>query len=222
MSLQVDAWHQFNLHQSLSNKDSLYNKFMCGNKESLDKEGIREILLDYHKKWYSSNIMCVCLSSKNSLDDMTKWVTEKLSPIQNFNVEVPNLMEPQPFTGETQHKLVRLVPVKDIDELAFTWIMPYTEKDIHRQPLSYFSHLFGHEGENSILSWLKNEGLALELCAGPDHNLWGFSQFEVTITLTKKGLENYETVIEAVYQYAKNVNAKGPQEYVFKECQKIG
>jgi insulysin len=63
MSLQVDQWHQHNLHQSLANKESCYNKFMCGNKESLDKEGIREILLEYHKKWYSSNIMCVTMSS---------------------------------------------------------------------------------------------------------------------------------------------------------------
>ena len=195
---------------------------MCGNKASLDKDGIREILLEYHKKWYSSNIMCVTLSSKNSLEDMTKWVTDKLSPVKNFNVEVPNLMEPAPFTSETQQKLIKLVPVKDIDELVFMWTLPYCETDYKRNPLSYFSHLFGHEGENSILSWLKNEGLALELSAGDDHNLWGFSIFEVVIKLTKKGLENYEKVIEAVYHYAKVINEKGPQEYVFNECKNIG
>ena len=143
--------------------------------------------------------MCVTLSSKNSLEDMTKWVTEKLSPVKNFNVEVPNLMEPAPFSAETQAKLIKLVPIKDIDELNFMWTLPYCETDYKRNPLSYYSHLFGHEGENSILSWLKNEGLALELCAGGDHNLWGFSIFEMTIKLTKKGIENYEKVIEAVF-----------------------
>lgn len=206
----------------MSNKDSVYNKFMCGNKETLDKDGIRDVLLDYHKKWYSSNIMCVTMSSKKSLEDMTKWATEKLSPIKNFNVEVPNLMDPQPFGPEQQSKLVRLVPIKDVDELSFIWVLPYTEKDLKRQPLHYYSHLFGHEGENSILSWLKNEGLALSLSAGPDHDLWGFSEFRIVIKLTKKGLEHYETVIEAVYQYAKNIQAQGPQEYVFKECKNIG
>lgn len=109
------------------------------------------------------------------MDDLTKWVTEKLSPVKNFNVEVPNLMEPAPFGPETQSKLVRIVPIKEIDELCFIWTMPYSEKEIKKSPLNYFSHLFGHEGENSILSWLKNEGLALELSAGPDHNFWGFS-----------------------------------------------
>jgi len=119
--------------------------------------------------------MCVCLASKKTLEDMTKWVTEKLSPVKNFNVTVPDLMDPPPFTAETQSKLVRLVPVKDVDQIAFWWITPYVEKDIKRKPLQYYSHLFGHEGENSILSWLKNEGLALSLSAGEDHNLKGFS-----------------------------------------------
>ena len=34
-SLQSDGWHFFNLCQRLSNKDSLLNRFNCGNMESL-------------------------------------------------------------------------------------------------------------------------------------------------------------------------------------------
>jgi insulysin len=67
------------------------------------------------------------------------------------------------------------------------------------------SHLFGHEGENSLLSYLISEGLALELSSSFDHELWSFSTFNVDITLTKKGLENYEKVIESVFQYAQKI-----------------
>jgi insulysin len=59
--------------------------------------------------------------------------------------------------------------------------------------------LIGHEGENSLLSYLISEGLALELSAGGDHEMSSFSTFEVNITLTGKGMENYESVIEAVF-----------------------
>jgi len=34
-------------------------------------------------------------------------------------------------------------------------------------PANYLSHLFGHEGENSLLSVLLEEGLAYELWSGP-------------------------------------------------------
>jgi secreted Zn-dependent insulinase-like peptidase len=44
------------------------------------------------------------------------------------------------------------------------------------------------------------EGLALELSASHDHELNGaFSNFNVDVTLTKKGLEQYERVVEAVF-----------------------
>lgn len=69
MSLQNDGWHFNNLHQSLANPESKYNKFSCGNKLSLDKPDIREKLLEYHKTWYSANIMCLAVSSKLSLAD---------------------------------------------------------------------------------------------------------------------------------------------------------
>jgi insulysin len=82
--------------------------------------------------------------------------------------------------------------------------------------------LFGHEGENSLLSYLISEGLALELSSSCDHELWSFSTFSVDITLTKKGLENHEKVIEALFQYAQRIKDAGPQEYIFDECKDLG
>ena len=90
------------------------------------------------------------------------------------------------------------------------------------KPLSYLSHLFGHEGENSLLSYLKQEDLAMELSAGSDHELKVFSSFFVEITLTKKGLANINDVLSAVFKYAQRIRDLGPQEYVYEECQKIG
>jgi insulysin len=106
--------------------------------------------------------------------------------------------------------------------LVLFWILPYVEKKFESAPLNYFSHLFGHEGENSLLSYLISEGLALELSAGGDHELWTISTFRLEIVLTKKGLENYEKVIEACFQYAQKLKEAGPQEWVFKELQDLG
>ncbi len=100
-------------------------------------------------------------------------------------------------------ELIKFVPVKDKDVISLVWFLPSTEKEYKTQPLKYFSHLFGHEGENSLLSYLKAEGLAMELSAQHDHSLNGaWSNFEVDITLTKKGLAEYERVIEIVFKYA--------------------
>jgi insulysin len=70
--------------------------------------------------------------------------------------------------------------------------------------------LFGHEGENSILSFLIKEGYAMGLSAGADHEIGCFSDFVVTIDLTKKGLENYQKVAEVVFKYAQTIRDEGP------------
>ena len=66
-SLQADGWHFFNLVQRLSNPESSLNRFICGNAKTLNQPGIRESLLDFHKKYYSSNIMTLALSGKHEL-----------------------------------------------------------------------------------------------------------------------------------------------------------
>jgi insulysin len=66
------------------------------------------------------------------------------------------------------------------------------------------------------------EGWAMGLSCGADHELSVFSDFCVTIDLTEKGLENYEKVAEAVFKYAQNIAAAGPQEFVFNETSTLG
>ena len=94
-------------------------RFNCGNLATLQQEGIRDSLLAFHKKWYSSNIMCVTVTSKHSLDSMEEWVTSKFSPVVNKDIVVPDLCNPHPFPEENRCKLIKYVPVKDEDKLNF-------------------------------------------------------------------------------------------------------
>ena len=82
----------------------------------------------------------------------------------------------------------------DKDELVIYWVLPNCQKEYKSQPLQYLSHLFGHEGKHSILSYLKKEGLALSLQAGCGHELDIQSDFHIRISLTQKGLFNYDEV----------------------------
>lgn len=122
---------------------------------------------------------------------------------------IPDLGSPAPFPAERLGQFVKFVPVKDKDILTIYWILPYCQLEHGTKPLDYLSHLFGHEGENSLLSYLMSEGLALELSAGGDHELDSFSTFMVEVVLTKKGIENYENVVEAVFQYAQIIKEAG-------------
>ena len=166
------------------------NKFSIGNVKTLKQEGIREALLNFHKTWYSSNLMKLCISANHSLEIMESWVREMFAGVPNKNVTPAKLDEPlKPFSPECLGQILKFIPIKDKDVLSIMWpSLPYTQEEYKTQPLKYLSHLFGHEGENSLLSYLMKEGLALGLSSYPDHELYCISTFSIDITLTKKGL----------------------------------
>ena len=80
---------------------------------------------------------------------------------------IPDLGDPKPYPSENLGKIIKFIPVKDQDIITFMWVLPYYERSHQTQPLLYFTHLFGHEGQNSLLSYLISEGLARELMCSP-------------------------------------------------------
>lgn len=136
---------------------------------------------------------------------------------------VPRYDEPiLPFTEANTGKIVKFQPIKDKDVLEFCFILPYLELEYKSNPQKYYYHLFGHEGENSLLSYLKKEDYAMDLYSSGESHVKAYSDLSISISLTKKGLENYEKVIEAVFKYAKNLNESGVQEWVFEEIKTVG
>jgi insulysin len=148
--------------------------------------------------------MKLCVTGRHDLDQMEAWARSLFASVEDKNVTVPDYSLPkQAYDSLNLGHLYRFVPVKDKDILSLVWHLPSSYDEYKTQPLRYHSHLFGHEGENSLLSFLIAEGLALELSASHDHELNGaFSNFNVDITLTRHGLANYERVLEAVFHYA--------------------
>ena len=101
-SLQSDAWRFYSLLQSaVCVQGSKMNTFTCGNAKSLRQEGIREALLKFHRTWYSSNIMKLCVSSNHSIEKLEEWTRSFFSSVENKEVVVPHLDEPiHPFKGD--------------------------------------------------------------------------------------------------------------------------
>ncbi len=146
--------------------------------------------------------MNLVLYGKHSIEQLETWAMSLFSGVENKQVELPDLSKPcMPFDSSNMGQVAKYQPIKDKDTIELYWMLPYMQAEYGSNPLSYFSHLIGHEGENSLLSYLKKEDYAMDLCSGGDSELDCMSDFNVSITLTKKGLANYEKVIDAVFKY---------------------
>ncbi|PAV67315.1 hypothetical protein WR25_15196 [Diploscapter pachys] len=202
-NLQVDK------HMSKPGHD--YGKFGTGNKKTLMEDartkGIepREALLEFHKQWYSSNIMCLCIVGKESLDELENLVTSlNFGTIENKSVERKQWLD-HPYQGESLGKRIEVVPVKDTRSLKLVFPMPDLIMEYKSQPARYLSHLIGHEAKGSLPSELKRRGWVSSLSSG-HHS-------------PAKGLEHTEEIVALIFAYIGMLRKVGVQRWIHDELQ---
>ena len=94
---------------------------------------MRDALIEFHAKYYSSNIMKLCVLGKEPLDTLEQWVEELFSPIENKNVVLPDLSQPWPFPRQQMGRIFKIVPVRDLRELRINWSLPYSQKQYKKK-----------------------------------------------------------------------------------------
>ena len=154
------------------------------------------------------------------MDTLQKWVEEKFSGIENKKIDFPSFPN-DPFGDKILTKQINVLPVKDLRYIKMQFQLPPQKKNYGTKPCQYLSHLLGHEGEGSILAYLKKQGWASALMAGQSTNEDCFATFEVTIELTESGLSHIDECVESVFQYIAMLKKVGPQRWIYDEVAKI-
>lgn len=198
----------------LSHSDHPYSRFTSGCKESLDKPGVRDAVIEFYKQHYSSNIMTAVLVGAGSLEELAQLAREKFSIIPNKSLPIPTVPN-RPWTHV--EKLVCIKSIKAMQTLIVSWQIDDIPK--YQQGLinDYFSYLFNDAGEGSLLHTLAKKDLITGLSAAFDSMFHGFSSFRISFELTPKGLEAVEEIIETCYQYIALLKECGPQQWICRE-----
>ncbi|KJH53656.1 peptidase, M16 family [Dictyocaulus viviparus] len=189
-NLKNDAWRKLQVERFLSKRGHDYGKFGTGDKKTLLEDarerGIepREALLKFHKEWYSSNIMSLCIIGNESLDEMESYLSSfGFDAIENKNVQCRKWLE-SPYGREQLRKRIEIVPVKDTRSLMVRFPIPDLQPEYKSNPSHYISHLLGHEGKGSLLSELKRLGWVSSLTAGETNLARGISAFDIHVDLS--------------------------------------
>jgi len=215
-NLEHDYWRMRQIKRAIY--DSLHptNHFEIGSKETLEMVD-REVLLDFHKKYYSANQMSLALLSKFSIKEMENWARKYFSAINNNNAKDIEY-HPVYLSEKETLRLIRVKPVKDKKELALEFPIPL---DLHKyyesKPDKILSSIIGHEGKGSLLSYLKNMGLATGLGAYGSPDTPNYGSFDIFIQLTDKGVEEYINVLDYCFSYFNMLKQTGFKRYLFEE-----
>ena len=220
-NLNKDSRRLTQIKLSEINKDSPFNNFGTGNLKTLSIPNIRDRLIEYYKKYYTSEIMNLCVYNNKSLNEQLKLVESLFTLVPKIdNFVMPRYDEVKPYDENNLKYFYKIVPVKEINEIQLEWYLPFCE-DYHTRPLSYLSAAIGHEGPYTLASSLNKDNLCSELLAGPSSICKTYMTFYISISLTKKGFENYKEVILRTLKYIKVIQSKGINKRFYDECKQI-
>lgn len=202
------------------NEQHPYAKFAVGSLSSLkgdgDVDALQQDLNDFYHKYYSANLMSLVVLGQDSLDELEQMVDARFAAIKNHHTDVPTIEQPLFRDGSLPAELM-IEPLKDVRQLSVMFPVPDVQPYYRVKPLSYIGNIVGHEGEGSLLSALKNEGLAEALSAGQGLGYRGESSFNVVIRLTEKGLQQRDRVLALLYQALAEVRDGGVQAWLYRE-----
>eukprot|EP01135_Chromosphaera_perkinsii_P003217 Nk52_evm24s238 gene=Nk52_evmTU24s238 len=228
-NLKSDLWRIMQVDRSTSSPRHPISKFGTGNLATLETDAKRDVhaaLVEYHRKYYSANVMGVAILGKESLDELTRMFEEKFSTCADlgtrFSIAEEYGKDVKPYTEDELAVRINVLPVKDIRQLTMTFMLPDMRKMYRKKPGRYLSHMFGHEGPGSILSALKRRGWGHSLTSGAGRNQEGYSLFKVTVEVTEEGLDHIDDIVEVFFSFVDLVRKEGIKEWIYSECQKEG
>uniref|UniRef100_K3W5F3 Insulin-degrading enzyme n=1 Tax=Globisporangium ultimum (strain ATCC 200006 / CBS 805.95 / DAOM BR144) TaxID=431595 RepID=K3W5F3_GLOUD len=228
-NLQNDHRRLYQLEKCLSNPDHPFHKFGTGNIDTLGnipkEKGIdvRKALLEFHETYYSASIMKLVIYGKEDLATLAQWAKNLFSSVKNTGRGFPKFGGAVPYDETRLARQVHVAPVKDLRVIALSWPLPSLYWEFLTKPSKILSHLLGHEGKGSILSYLKAQKWANGLSAGLMRDNEDWSLFSVKVDATDAGIEHVDDVVSAVYQYLRLLQKKTPfASWIFKETQDIG
>jgi len=96
-NLEHDYWRMRQIKRTIYNDDHPSNHFEIGSLETLEKVD-RQVLLDFHKKYYSANQMALALLSKFPISEMEAWARTYFSNIENN--QAPDIKYPPVYLSE--------------------------------------------------------------------------------------------------------------------------
>jgi secreted Zn-dependent insulinase-like peptidase len=211
-NISSDEWRALQLSKQFL-IDSVNSKFGTGTKETLltscnnDPNILRKRLIEFYDTFYSSDRMVLFISHKNISNKLVARIRKMFEEVPcKKTVYTDDRARVREFVDKFE--LIRFKTVRKTDVMQIRWLIDGSSKAINNLSMDCFdvlSHILGHEGGNSLHHLLAGAGLIANLSATIEHSFNTNSIFLLHIELTKKGYDNWESVLYCVNCYIENL-----------------
>lgn len=222
--IQDDFRRGYDVYRSVVNPAHPEAKFNVGSLTTLadrPDDKVRDDLLRFYEEHYSSDKMSLVVLGNYPVATLKKMVESRFSQVPKKSVteiEGSSIQEPLFLEGQLPFEVVSR-PVKELRQMSMNFPVPSINEFYKEKPLDFIAHLIGHEGKGSLLSLLKQSGLAESLSAGGRDKNDGTGAFYISIQLTQKGVEEREQVRALVFYVIEKIKSQGIAPWRYEEKQ---
>lgn len=205
--------------QQVMNPHHSYSHFAVGSAQTL-QGNVREDLVQFYQRYYSSNMMTLVVEGKESLAELKEMVEQYFSAIPNRQTPAPEVRAPL-FTQDSLPARLSIKSLTEQNSLSLTFPVQGVRELWQEKPLHYIADLVGYEGHGSLLAHLKDEGLVSGLVAATDINLTQQAAFKVSFELTETGAQQQSRVIEQFFAYIDLIRREGVKADLYDEQSRL-
>ncbi len=215
-NMRSDGWRSNQVQMMVSEPGHPLLRFGTGNSETLagDNTGA---LLDFYNKYYAASIMRLAILSNQPLKVQAELVKKYFEEIPDHPVDLPKIDPEFRKPLKEKYRLLKIKTIQDVRQIGIEFPTIRLKDHLGSKPASILGTVIGYEGKGSLLSRLKEEGLVLGLSAGGGFSHPSLNTFNVNITLTQKGVDQYERVLERLFAYIGLIRKHGIEEYTYLE-----
>ena len=221
--LKEDGRRFFSVRKAVTPVEHAFHQFAVGNLTTLEnseQRPLREDLVKFWQQHYSANLMNLAVYGPQSLDRLEQLVRGRFDAIEDRNLTQKRHSAPLVDREQLPTK-VTVASLKDIRNMSLVFPIASQQDQFRTKPARYVTNLLGHEGPGSLFDMLKRAGLAESLSAGLGMDTGDGATLEISMALTKQGLEQQDTILSLVFAYIDKVRENGISEQCFEEMRKL-
>lgn len=221
--IKDDLRREWEVYRELFNPTHPNAKFSVGNLTTLaDRKGksIRDELIDFYQSHYSADLMNLVVVGREDLDHLQQLVTSRFSAVPQRQVDVPTQYSPLFVNGNLPATL-EIKPEKETRRLVFNFPIPQNPDYFTKKPQDYVAHLLAHQGEGSLLSFLKRLGWAENVSAGLTLQNRYDAVFQFSIELTREGVRARDQIVSLVFYSLEQIRLHGVNAWRYEEIREM-
>jgi insulysin len=233
-NLNSDIWRINRLLQSLSKSEHPFNHFSTGSLETFKNVTNVELnkqLRMFYNKYYRSNNMKLSVISNKSLDELQSLIKSYFTEIRldtyisdkannNTSPLYGNLF-PIEKPYDNINKIVWYKKLADGKSVEVHFPLAPVHDTYKTKPYDYIEYLLKYTGEKSLISILRERGLANKIDASLSDSNSNFAMFSIKLDLTNQGFMNLESVISLLFGYLNKVKSEKISVDLYSEIKKI-